>query len=85
MVCVKRGTDGESNVCCCSSGHAVQSLVEFKTSRALQWLSNKGPTSLLEQTGLAQAVREGRTFRSSKITNITLGGEPELRLRPIDS
>ncbi|CAK6980007.1 uncharacterized threonine-rich GPI-anchored glycoprotein PJ4664.02 isoform X1 [Scomber scombrus] len=57
-----------------SSGHAVQSLVEFKTSRALQWLSNKGPTSLLEQTGLAQAVREGRTFRSSKITNITLGG-----------
>uniref|UniRef100_A0AAQ5Y0Z9 EGF-like domain-containing protein n=2 Tax=Amphiprion ocellaris TaxID=80972 RepID=A0AAQ5Y0Z9_AMPOC len=57
-----------------SSGHAVQSLVEFKTSEALQWLSMEGPTSLLEQTGLAQAVREGTTFRSSKITNITLGG-----------
>ncbi|XP_044047690.1 flocculation protein FLO11 [Siniperca chuatsi] len=57
-----------------SSGHAVQSLVEFKTSGALQWLSMTGPTSLLERTGLAQAVREGRSFRSSKITNITLGG-----------
>ncbi|XP_040891094.1 flocculation protein FLO11 [Toxotes jaculatrix] len=57
-----------------SSGHAVQSLVEFKTSRALQWLSMTGPTSLLERTGLAQAVREGKGFRSSKITNITLGG-----------
>ncbi|GLD52107.1 mucin-5AC-like isoform X1, partial [Lates japonicus] len=57
-----------------SSGHAVQSLVEFKTSGALQWLSMTGPTSLLERTGLAQAVREGKGFRSSKITNITLGG-----------
>uniref|UniRef100_UPI0037E71D32 uncharacterized protein n=1 Tax=Semicossyphus pulcher TaxID=241346 RepID=UPI0037E71D32 len=57
-----------------SSGHAVQSLVEFKTSEALQWLSMTGPASLLERTGLAQAVREGRSFRSSKITNITLGG-----------
>lgn len=57
-----------------SSGHAVQSLVEFKTSEALQWLSMAGPASLLERTGLARAVREGRTFRSSKITNITLGG-----------
>ncbi|XP_038568847.1 uncharacterized protein si:ch211-14k19.8 [Micropterus salmoides] len=57
-----------------SSGHAVQSLVEFKTSGALQWLSMTGPTSLLERTGLAQAVREGRSFRLSKITNITLGG-----------
>ncbi|XP_073329195.1 uncharacterized protein [Pagrus major] len=57
-----------------SSGHAVQSLVEFKTSGALQWLSMTGPTSLLERTGLAQAVREGRSFRSSKITNVTLGG-----------
>ncbi|XP_069385544.1 serine-rich adhesin for platelets [Paralichthys olivaceus] len=57
-----------------SSGHAVQSLVEFKTSGALQWLSETGPTSLLERTGLAQAVREGRGFRSSKITNVTLGG-----------
>ncbi|XP_035516726.1 interphotoreceptor matrix proteoglycan 2 [Morone saxatilis] len=57
-----------------SSGHAVQSLVEFKTSGALQWLSMTGPTSLLERTGLAQAVRERRSIRSSKITNITLGG-----------
>ncbi|XP_040000947.1 mucin-5AC isoform X2 [Xiphias gladius] len=57
-----------------SSGHAVQSLVEFRTSGALQWLSVTGPTSLLERTGLAQAVREGRGFRSSRITNITLGG-----------
>ncbi|XP_008290665.1 flocculation protein FLO11 isoform X2 [Stegastes partitus] len=57
-----------------SSGHAVQSLVEFQTREALQWLSMEGPSSLLEQTGLAQAVREGKTFRSSKITNITLGG-----------
>ncbi|XP_069545773.1 serine-rich adhesin for platelets isoform X2 [Brachyistius frenatus] len=57
-----------------SSGHAVQSLVEFKTSGALQWLNMAGPTSLLEQTALSQAVLEGRTFRSSKITNVTLGG-----------
>ncbi|XP_042340512.1 mucin-5AC isoform X1 [Plectropomus leopardus] len=57
-----------------SSGHAVQSLVEFKTSGALQWLGMTGPTSLLEQTGLSQAVWDGRSFRSSKITNITLGG-----------
>ncbi|XP_070712076.1 uncharacterized protein [Pempheris klunzingeri] len=57
-----------------SSGHAVQSLVEFKTSGALQWLGMTGPTSLLEQTGLAQAVCDGRSFRSSKIKNITLGG-----------
>ncbi|XP_076583614.1 uncharacterized protein LOC143318952 [Chaetodon auriga] len=57
-----------------SSGHAVQSLVEFKTSGALPWISMTGRTSLLERTGLAQAVREGRSFRSSKITNITVGG-----------
>ncbi|XP_029294061.1 mucin-5AC isoform X2 [Cottoperca gobio] len=57
-----------------SSGRTVQSLVEFKTSGALQWLSMTRPTSLLERTGLAEAVCEGRTFRSSKITNITLGG-----------
>ncbi|XP_072240843.1 uncharacterized protein [Leuresthes tenuis] len=57
-----------------SSGHAVQSLIAFKTSGALQWLGTTGPISLLERTGLAQAVREGRTFRSSKITNVTLGG-----------
>ncbi|XP_017280942.1 uncharacterized protein si:ch211-14k19.8 [Kryptolebias marmoratus] len=60
-----------------SSGNAVQSLVVFKTSSALQWLGVSGPNehmSLLERTGLAQAVHEGRMFRSSKITNITLGG-----------
>ncbi|XP_034543370.1 mucin-5AC [Notolabrus celidotus] len=57
-----------------SSGHAVQSLVQFKTSEALKWLSMTGPSSLLERTGLTQAVRERRKFRSSKITNITLGG-----------
>eukprot|EP00066_Takifugu_rubripes_P021848 XP_011611114.1 PREDICTED: uncharacterized protein LOC105417679 [Takifugu rubripes] len=57
-----------------SSGHAVQSLVEFKTSKALQWLSMTGPTSLLERTGLAHAVHQGRSLRSAKITNVTLGG-----------
>ncbi|XP_060950926.1 mucin-2 isoform X2 [Limanda limanda] len=57
-----------------SSGHAVQSLVEFKTSGALQWLGESGPTSLLERTGLAQAAREGKWFRTSRITNVTLGG-----------
>ncbi|KAM6939937.1 uncharacterized protein FYW49_011554 isoform 1-T1 [Xenentodon cancila] len=57
-----------------SSGHAVQSLVEFKTSGALLWLGMTGPTTLLERTGLAQAVSEGKRFRSSKVTNITLGG-----------
>ncbi|KAF3687904.1 Interphotoreceptor matrix proteoglycan 2 Sialoprotein associated with cones and rods proteoglycan [Channa argus] len=57
-----------------SSGHAVQILVKFETVGALQWLSMTGPTSLLERTGLGQAVREARSFRSSKITNVTLGG-----------
>ncbi|KAF7663423.1 hypothetical protein LDENG_00209790 [Lucifuga dentata] len=57
-----------------SRGHAVQTLLEFQTRGALQWLETTGPTSLLERTGLAQALREGRTFRSSKITNITVGG-----------
>ncbi|KAK5865819.1 hypothetical protein PBY51_020059 [Eleginops maclovinus] len=57
-----------------SSGHAVQSVVEFETSGALQWLGMTGPSSMLERTGLAEAVSEGRSFRSSKITNITLGG-----------
>lgn len=71
--------------CCRPSGHAVQSLVEFETSGALQWISMTGPTSLLERTGLAQAVREGRSFRSSKITNITVGGKPGLRSPPKDS
>ncbi|KAK1886470.1 Interphotoreceptor matrix proteoglycan 2 [Dissostichus eleginoides] len=57
-----------------SSGHAVQSVVEFETSGALQWLGMTGPSSLLELTGLSEALSEGRSFRSSKITNITLGG-----------
>ncbi|MEQ2170608.1 hypothetical protein GOODEAATRI_002052 [Goodea atripinnis] len=55
----------------------VQSLVVFKTSEALQWLSVSGPTSLLERTGLAQAVHQGKMFRSSRITNITVG-DPSL-------
>ncbi|TNM85290.1 hypothetical protein fugu_007561 [Takifugu bimaculatus] len=33
-----------------------------------------GPTSLLERTGLAHAVHQGRSLRSAKITNVTLGG-----------
>ncbi|XP_071379495.1 mucin-12 isoform X2 [Centroberyx affinis] len=57
-----------------SSGLAVQSLLEFRTREALDWLGITGPASLLERTGLARAVREGRSFRSSKITNITVGG-----------
>ncbi|XP_074542961.1 uncharacterized protein LOC141803001 [Halichoeres trimaculatus] len=57
-----------------SSGHAVQSLVQFETRKSLKWLGKSGPLSLLERTGLAQAVREGRKIRSSKIVNITLGG-----------
>lgn len=71
-------------LCCRYSGHAVQSLVEFKTSGALQWLSMTGPPSLLERTGLAQAVREGRSFKSSKITNITVGGKPGSRCPPVN-
>uniref|UniRef100_A0A3P9J732 EGF-like domain-containing protein n=1 Tax=Oryzias latipes TaxID=8090 RepID=A0A3P9J732_ORYLA len=57
-----------------SSGHAVQSLVAFKTRGVLQWLNMTGSASLLERTGLAQAVREAKTFRSSRVTNITIGG-----------
>ncbi|XP_014889427.1 uncharacterized protein LOC106948334 [Poecilia latipinna] len=57
-----------------SSGQAVQSLVVFQTSEALQWLSVSGAMSLLEQTGLAQAVHQGKMFRSCRITNITVGG-----------
>lgn len=65
-------------MCCCFSGHAVQSLVEFRTSGALRWLAMTGHASLLERTGLARALCEGRSFRSSRITNITLGGKPRL-------
>ncbi|XP_068177447.1 mucin-2 isoform X2 [Antennarius striatus] len=57
-----------------SSGHAVQTLVRFQTSGALRWIGSSGPASLLERTGLAQALREGRSLKSSVITNITLGG-----------
>ncbi|KAK6301327.1 hypothetical protein J4Q44_G00294250 [Coregonus suidteri] len=60
-----------------SSGRAVQSVVVFKTSGALAWLGVSGADSLLERTGLAQAVREGRSFRGSKVTNITVGGLQE--------
>uniref|UniRef100_UPI003AAF53B9 uncharacterized protein n=1 Tax=Centroberyx gerrardi TaxID=166262 RepID=UPI003AAF53B9 len=57
-----------------AAGSLEQSLLEFRTREALDWLGITGPASLLERTGLAQAVREGRSFRSSKITNITVGG-----------
>ncbi|XP_061840547.1 uncharacterized protein [Nerophis lumbriciformis] len=57
-----------------SSGHAVQTLLEFNTRGALQWLAATGRSSLLEQSGLAAAAREGRSFRGSKVVNITLGG-----------
>ncbi|XP_031666963.1 uncharacterized protein si:ch211-14k19.8 [Oncorhynchus kisutch] len=57
-----------------SSGRAVQSVVVFRTSGALAWLGVSGAGSLLERTGLAQAVREGRSFRGSKVTNVTVGG-----------
>ncbi|XP_054635239.1 interphotoreceptor matrix proteoglycan 2 isoform X2 [Dunckerocampus dactyliophorus] len=56
------------------SGHAVQILLEFDTRGALQWLAPPGASSLLEHTGLARAAREGRSFRWSKVVNITLGG-----------
>lgn len=64
-----------SQRCSCPSGHAVQCLVEFRTSGALQWLGTTGPASLLERTGLAQAVHQGQSLRSSKITDVTLGGK----------
>ncbi|XP_056136982.1 mucin-2 [Lampris incognitus] len=57
-----------------SRGLVVQSLVDFRTMGALDWLEMIGPESLLERTGLAQAVREGRRFRGSKIVNVTVGG-----------
>ncbi|XP_052361484.1 interphotoreceptor matrix proteoglycan 2-like, partial [Oncorhynchus keta] len=57
-----------------SSGRAVQSVVVFRTSGALAWLGVSGAGSLLERTGLAQAVREGWSFRGSKVTNVTVGG-----------
>ncbi|CAL8331000.1 unnamed protein product [Lota lota] len=57
-----------------SRGLVVQSLVEFETRGAVVWLGKGGPDSLLECTGLAQAVGEGRRFRGSKVTNITVGG-----------
>ncbi|XP_059903766.1 mucin-2 [Gadus macrocephalus] len=57
-----------------SRGLVVQSLMEFETRGAVVWLGKGGPDSLLECTGLAQAVWEGRRFRGSKVTNITVGG-----------
>ena len=63
----------------CASGQAVQILVEFRTVGALAWLGQSGAESLLECTGLAEVVREGRSFRGSKVTNITVGGESEVR------
>ncbi|KAJ8001335.1 hypothetical protein DPEC_G00168470 [Dallia pectoralis] len=57
-----------------SSGQVSQSVALFSTSEALAWLGVSRAESLLERTGLAQAVREGRSFRGSKVTNITVGG-----------
>ena len=53
----------------------MQTLMEFETRGAVVWLGKGGPDSLLECTGLAQAVWEGRRFRGSKVTNITVGGK----------
>ncbi|XP_033824841.2 uncharacterized protein si:ch211-14k19.8 isoform X2 [Periophthalmus magnuspinnatus] len=61
-----------------SSGAAVQCLLEFNTRGALQWLPQTGASSLLDRTGLRQAVRDGRSFRSARIANITLGGVQEV-------
>ncbi|XP_055077627.1 perforin-1-like [Periophthalmus magnuspinnatus] len=47
---------------CCDSGAAVQCLLEFNTRGALQWLPQTGASSLLDRTGLRQAVRDGRSF-----------------------
>lgn len=60
-----------------NSDHAVQCLVQFDTRGALQWLPHAGASSLLERTGLKRAVGERRSFRDTKITNITLGGVQE--------
>lgn len=60
-----------------TSGHGVQCLVRFDTRGSLQWLAHTGASSLLERTGLNQAVQDGRSFRAATITNITLGGVQE--------
>ncbi|XP_061686420.1 mucin-5AC [Syngnathoides biaculeatus] len=56
------------------SGRAVQMLLEFESVGALRWLSASGASTLLHQTGLDEAERLGRSFRGSKVINITLGG-----------
>ncbi|XP_020773083.2 uncharacterized protein si:ch211-14k19.8 isoform X2 [Boleophthalmus pectinirostris] len=61
-----------------SSGPAVQCLLEFDTRGALQWLPQTGASSLLDRTGLRRAAQDGRSFRSARITNITLGGVQEV-------
>ncbi|KAJ3614147.1 hypothetical protein NHX12_017723 [Muraenolepis orangiensis] len=55
-------------------GLVVQSLLEFEARGTVVWLGQGGSDSLLECTGLAQAVGEGRRFRGSRVTNITVGG-----------
>ncbi|XP_053708948.1 mucin-17 [Synchiropus splendidus] len=55
-----------------SSGRAVQSLLEFRTSGALQWMGSSA--SLLHTTGLDLALRDGTLFRKSRLSNITVGG-----------
>ncbi|XP_077381034.1 uncharacterized protein LOC144020973 [Festucalex cinctus] len=55
-------------------GRAVQTLLEFDSAGALRWLSASGASTLLRHTGLDEAARRGRSFRGSKVVNVTLGG-----------
>ncbi|XP_077426253.1 uncharacterized protein LOC144054811 [Vanacampus margaritifer] len=55
-------------------GRAVQTLLEFDSAGALKWLAASGAATLLRQTGLDQDARQGRSFRGSKVLNVTLGG-----------
>lgn len=50
-------------------------LLEFHSRGALRWLSASGASELLRQTGLDLVAPQGRSFRGSKVLNVTLGGE----------
>ncbi|XP_057700696.1 uncharacterized protein si:ch211-14k19.8 [Corythoichthys intestinalis] len=56
------------------SGRAVQMLLEFQSKGALLWLSASDASTFLHRTGLDRAARQGRSFRGSRVVNITLGG-----------
>ncbi|XP_019717729.1 uncharacterized protein LOC109511255 isoform X2 [Hippocampus comes] len=60
-----------------ASGRAVQMLLEFHSRGALRWLSASGASALLRQTGLDLVAPQGRSFRGSKVLNVTLGGVQE--------